>query len=554
MRALLNLPLFPAQPADREPEGRGKTMPRPARALEPPKTAPLSRVQPRQLWLAIHLPQLALEALQRPSPRPSTPRAVIDPDSRQQIVLACNEVARAIGVRPGQSLNAAIALASHLEALPRDARRERACLMHLAAWCQQQFTPLVSTEPADELLLEVKGSLRLFGGARALMKRIAVGLHEQGITAQLALTPTPRSALWLARGMPSPQPSPASGRGGGVLIGTPEVLARHLAPVSLRHLHWPEELLAQLLGMGLRTVGDLLRLPRGGVVRRFGQVWLDELDRALGRRADVRRGFRSPERFDARCALEYEIETATGLEIACGPLLARLQEFLRQRQVAVATLAVDCKHRAHPLTHLHIGLAAPSGDVGHMRGLLAERLATLVLPAPVIALRMRSGALLEQELAGDGFRNLTPRPASVTDALPRLVERLRARLGNDAVFAVGRVEDHRPEHAWRVIESHAPPPFPASSRERARGQSSPANGRGSRERGKRPLWLLAEPRRIALTPKLLLRGPERIETGWWDGREVKRDYFVARDAHGARLWIYRDRGAPQNWYVHGLFG
>jgi protein ImuB len=191
---------------------------------------------------------------------------------------------------------------------------------------------------------------------------------------------------------------------------------------------------------------------------------------------------------------------------------------------------------------------------------------------------MRSGALLEQQLATDGFRNFTPQPASVSDALPRLVERLRARLGNDAVFAVGSVEDHRPEHAWRVVELPSPPLSPASSRERVRGQSSSMSGRGSRERGKRPLWLLAEPQRIALTPNLsgvlagegpgailhrklkrkstltLLRGPERIETGWWDGREVKRDYFVARDAHGVRLWIYRDRRAPQNWYVHGLFG
>lgn len=71
--------------------------------------------------------------------------------------------------------------------------------------------------------------------------------------------------------------------------------------------------------------------------------------------------------------------------------------------------------------------------------------------------------------------------------------------------------------------------------------------------------MLAEPRELTLSRKRereleLLRGPERIETGWWDGREVTRDYFVARDAHGVRLWIYRDRRAPKNWYVHGLFG
>ena len=609
MRPVLNLPLFPLQPADREPEKRRKAIPRPAGVLEPPKPALLSRARPRQLWLAIHLSRLALEALQNPSPQPSPTSgrgsgslAVIDPESRQQIVLACNEAARAAGVRPGQSLNAAIALAPDLRALPREARKERERLAQLAAWCQQQFTPLVSVESEDELLLEVKGSLRLFGGARVLMERIATGLSEQSVTAQLALTPTPRSALWLARASPSPRkrgegedasPLPrrrgrGQGEGGSLytIIDKPEALAQRLAPVSLRHLRWPEELLAQLLSMGLRTVGDLIRLPRGGVVRRLGQVWLDELDRALGRRADVRRGFRSPERFDERRMLEYEIETTAGLEIACEPLLTRLREFLRRRQAAIAVLAVDFKHRAHPPTRLRIGLAAPSGDVGHLRGLLAERLAALTLPAPVVAIRMRSGALLEQTQTTGSFRDFTPSPrdgekvgvrgSCDADALPRLIERLRARLGHEAVFGVSGVEDHRPEYAWRVIEMPSPQPSPTSGRGGgASPQPSPASGRGN-GREKRPLWLLAEP--LALTPTLsrvlageglrtmlsrkrerewkfeLLCGPERIETGWWDGCEVTRDYFVARDAHGVRLWVYRDRCAPQNWYMHGLFG
>jgi protein ImuB len=322
-------------------------------------------------------------------------------------------------------------------------------------------------------------------------------------------------------------------------------------------------LLEQLYGMGLRTVGDLLRLPRGGVVRRLGQAWLDELDRALGRRPDVRHGFRGPEHFSERRVLEHEIETAAGLEFACQPLMARLQAFLRRRQAAITVLALDLKHRTHPVTRLRIGLAAPSGDVEHLRGLLAERLAALALPAPVIAIRMRSGALLEQVLATDSFRNFTPSPrpgervavegSCDADALPRLIERLRARLGNDAVFGMSEVEDHRPERAWRVIE---PSPRPSP-------QPSPASGRG--RGGRRPLWLVTEPLPLipTLTPTLsrkrereleLLCGPERIETGWWDGREVTRDYFVARDAQGVRLWIYRERRAPKNWYVHGLFG
>src|SRR5262249_35104621 len=71
----------------------------------------------------------------------------------------------------------------------------------------------------------------------------------------------------------------------------------------------------------------------------------------------------------------------------------------------------------------------------------------------------------------------------------------------------------------------------------------------------RPLWLLAAPRPLGADPaaaKLdLVSGPERIETGWWDGEEVGRDYFVGRGMRGEALWLYRDRGGA--WFLHGVF-
>ncbi len=234
---------------------------------------------------------------------------------------------------------------------------------------------------------------------------------------------------------------------------------------------------------------------------------------------------------------DHEIETAQKLESACEPLLECLQRFLRERQAAIALLIIELKHRAHPLTRTHIGLALPSGEVTHLRGLLAERLAALALPAPVIALRLRSGALLAA-MPANGWLWKQAQSHETIDALPRLIERLRARLGNDRVFGVHAVEDHRPECAWRIG-----------------GGNEPGQPRGSEARRavERPLWLLAQPRAIARQGKKL-RGPERIETGWWDGREVMRDYFETRAEDGVRLWVYRERRTPQRWYVHGLFG
>jgi protein ImuB len=51
----------------------------------------------------------------------------------------------------------------------------------------------------------------------------------------------------------------------------------------------------------------------------------------------------------------------------------------------------------------------------------------------------------------------------------------------------------------------------------------------------------------------LVSGPERIESGWWDGGDVARDYYIARAADGAQWWIFRECGAPRRWFVHGCF-
>ena len=54
-------------------------------------------------------------------------------------------------------------------------------------------------------------------------------------------------------------------------------------------------------------------------------------------------------------------------------------------------------------------------------------------------------------------------------------------------------------------------------------------------------------------PITLLSGPERIETYWWSGTDVQRNYYVATESNGSRLWVYRERTEAQAWYLHGLF-
>jgi protein ImuB len=201
------LPLFPSL-APPQPQ-RKRVQPKLAPAArQPPGPEPEPRASARRLWLAIHFSSLALDALHE---KRAQPLAVIDVEDRQQAVLACSSAARRAGVRSGHALNAALALVPELVTVPRDARRERELLERIAAWCHR-FTPIVSLEGDEELLLEVKGSVHLFGGIEGLMERVTNGLGTQELDVRLALAPTSRGALWLSRenlsSSPSLQPSP----------------------------------------------------------------------------------------------------------------------------------------------------------------------------------------------------------------------------------------------------------------------------------------------------------------------------------------------------------
>jgi protein ImuB len=75
----------------------------------------------------------------------------------------------------------------------------------------------------------------------------------------------------------------------------------------------------------------------------------------------------------------------------------------------------------------------------------------------------------------------------------------------------------------------------------------------------RPIWLLNEPARLRAPDverlrqsRSLLEGPERIESGWWDGKDVTRDYYIVRQSGGTRLWIFQERRS-RRWFVHGVF-
>jgi protein ImuB len=499
---------------------------------------------------------LPLEALLKTAGEESDASAVFEEVQGIRRVLLANEAALAAGLRPGLSINAALALKPALCLKERGPARELQALEELAGWALK-FTSFVCIETPSLLLLEIAGSLKLFGGVKALRQRIVSGLESQGFHAAVAIAPTPLAATWLARA--------------GRRVCTLDVrnLTAKLGPLPLSCLDWPASVTDSLKGMGISSVGEALRLPRQGFAKRFGALRLLELDRALGRLPDPRLKHRAPERFTADYDLHEEQSDSSLLLNVCEELLSKLERFLLTRQMAVQHVLFSFFHLHMPATRLSLGCVQADRAVQHWFDLLKIKFERLALPAPVIAVQLRAGRS-QRFMAGTDILPFDGQASGQSRrSIAHLAERLSARIGDESVHGVTTVAEHRPQYAWRrqgmlgdavhcasVQGCHAAPlPGDAALLDEVR--------RGSSLILRRPLWMLEEPQLLASERGLpvyggslqLLDGPERLETGWWDGDGIARDYFVARNPRGVRLWIYRNRREKSGrWFLHGIFG
>ena len=496
-----------------------------------------------RLWFCVWLPNLPLEACVvsgtriGQTPETGVPIAVVEERHGIHRVLLADAAACSAGVMAGQSANAALALMPGLRLEERSPLREQQVLERLAARLEH-FSSFVSIAGPDVLLLEIAGSLRLFGGLRTLRATISGELRQLGFSASSAIAPTPLAATWLARA------------GQRVCIRDSRNLATALRRLPLTCLEWPAGLCESLKGMGVTRVGECLRLPREGFARRFGAERLLDLDRALGRLPDPRNAWRAPERF---CA-DYEMtEEQTDRELLlniCRDLLLSHERFLLARQLGTQRLCFSFFHLRGAATELRLGCARAERSAERWFELLDIRFEKLVLPEAVIAVRLRSGMAeaLPTESAhlalheAHGAR--TPR-FSVT----QLAEKLIARIGDQSVHALAMVAEHRPQYAWRTRNLMAD--WSSSSL-----SAMPPIVR-------RPLWMLPEPAPLSTDGAYplhqgcrlrLLDGPERLETGWWDEDGISRDYYTAVNPAGMHLWVFRHRARSSPWYLHGYFG
>jgi len=464
-------------------------------------------------WACILLPQLALDGVLRRRDDDG-PLVLIDGPVNARVIVALNASARAAGLRVGQRLVAARALLAQFEMLPHDAAMVGRWQRFLAA-VAYRYSSTVGLLP-HAIVLEVGHSLGLFGPWPRLEAMLREEFAALGFRHRIALAPTPQAA-WVLAGLQDGAAVPELAR-----------LRPALQDVPMRKSRLPAVAVERLAGMGIHTLGQLFRLPRDGLRRRFGCELQEALERLLGERPPGLDSYLPPDRFDLSIELSHEVENVASLVFPLRRMTGDLAAYLAGRDGGVQRFVLRLEHREGRVTEVRVGLLAPQRDAGMLFETARGRLEQVQLPEPVLGLRLLARDLPAFVPAGRDLFDETPLHALPLD---QLRERLRARLGEQAVHRLVATTDPRPERAQAVADTDA----------------------GHDEPHPRPTWLLPQPIPLRGPSPRILAGPERLETGWWDGAEACRDYYVVETSLGQRAWAFCPTGEQGGWMLQGWF-
>jgi len=405
-----------------------------------------------------------------------------------------------------------------------------------------QYTPRVALLE-ESVVMEVAASLRLFGGRQALRDRVVLEATELGCGG-IGWASNSLAALCLARsGIENDDNAQLTGLLNGLKLDILTAARKHRVTLGQ---------------IGCSRLGDLRRLPRGGLNHRFDKQLLIALDQAYGHLEMAHHWVQPSEEFHARLELMSRVELAPALLAGAHILLLQLCGWLTARHAGVTAFTFGWAHDTMRAKHveatgsLTIRTAIPSRNIDHLERLLTEHLAKVELAAPAGEVMLTAAEVVQLEQQNLSF---FPDVVNRGQARALLRERIAARIGSENVQRPVLREDYRTEWTqhWLPLDQQPPrrkaatPPFPA------------------------PTCVLDAPLPLAVHNsrphfqgqlKLLL-GPHLVEGGWWHRRgpreqqehtHVRRDYWLAHSPHGGFVWVFKEQRQTQDhWFLHGSF-
>jgi protein ImuB len=462
---------------------------------------------------------------------------VVDDDRALGIVQWANRAARAQRITPGLRFAQAQSLAARVHAAVVGQTEIRTALAELHT-VLLGFSPHVesSREHPGVFWLDPNGLERLHESVERWAACVRAALESRGFTAAVVVGWHPFRALAVAR----------HGPGARVLVNV-EAEQAQAARVPLARIA-PWKLAADMEILGIETLGEFLRLPRGGLSDRYGAGAAALHDLGSGRAWIPFR----PELPEPPLRVEIPVDPPDddparllfGMKTALHPVITTLGE--KGRGITAFSLSFSLEHAAPH--EERIETASPTLDAVRLLDLVRLRLDAAKLAAPVEhvsvtldtrALHVRQASLLPVRTKRD--------PAAAARALARLA----AAFGEGAVARARLVDAHLPEarFLWEPLRA-LPDPAPAP----AAGDAPPL----VRNLLPRPVPLPDPPRHE--TERWLgrhgaveaMHGPGRVGSGWWDARaEADRDYFFVETRTGGILWLFLDR-LRRTWFLHGV--
>lgn len=455
------------------------------------------------------------------------PFALIHHEKNTDRIYCLNPAAEAQGLHRGMGFSDARAYCPDLQSEPADKIADAKFLHTLARW-GKRYCPWVGLDGTDGLMLNIAGAAHLFGGEAKMLNDMRHSLARAGVKGRVAAADT-RGAAW-------------------ALTHYARTYTEDITSLPVAALRLDAKSDTSLQRLGLRTIGDLLALPRATLARRFGPDVMLRLDQAMGAQDEVIAPLGEAPHYSVRMTLPDPIGLVADVMMGTERLLVRLCDKLKAQDMGARQLQLTLRRVDQGAQQVELRLAAPMRDAARILPLFTRGVDAVDAGYGIDQLRLEA---TQVERLLDAQINASK--ASRPDGLEDLITRLGNRIGLDNIQRFLPADSHIPERSFQSV--------PAA-------YSSPSGSWASLH--SRPLRLFTpEPiaavgskppvqfhwRRMSLTTGRAT-GPERIAPEWWlpddNWRSGVRDYWKVDTREGRRLWLFY---TPQNpgWFVQGEF-
>jgi protein ImuB len=468
------------------------------------------------------------------------PFVLAAPDHGRMAITATNALAISQGIRPGMPLADAKAIYPSLKFLDDEPNLSYKLLKTIATWCIR-FTPIAAIDLPEGIILDASGCVYLWGGEHLYLQEIKQRLNQFGYDVKLAIADTIGIAWAMAR---YGQQQIVSDSLDSLLALPPAAL--RLDPIIVERLH----------KLGIRQIKDFINMPRSSLRRRFGNIFLERIDQAIGKRNELIQPVQPAPVWLERLPCLEPIITATGIEIALKKLIDDLCCRLMKNGKGIRHASFKAHRVDGKIEIIEIGTSHASHHAAHLFKLFEQKIENI---EPALGIELFTLEALKTDDVISKQEKIWETSCNLENIkLSELIDRISNKIGPGKIHRYLPDEHHWPERSIKPAASLL--------------EKTETSWRTDKPR---PIHLLPTPEQIQVTtpipdyPPMLFHyknklykikkadGPERIEREWWIEDGPHRDYYVVEDEEGHRYWLFRsghyDEDENHQWFLHGLF-